>query len=113
MLMPRSVIPMFVRRSAAGKVYLLLNDILSAPNRGIEKITAWLFDEARKIGDWGRVDVGGATYILIYTDNGMSYGEVQARSALFDLAFAAWHNGWVESLVFGYNYDCLDSYDFD
>ena len=86
---------------------------MTPDNSGIAQITAWLFDEARKVGDWGRVDVGGATYILIYTDNGMSYGEVQARSALFDLAFATWRNGWVESLVFGYNYDCLDSYDFD
>ena len=41
----------------------------------------------------------------------MTYAEVEARRALFDSAYATWYNGWVEALTFGYNYDCLDSYD--
>ncbi len=84
---------------------------LTPDNSGIPEIGAWLFAEGRKMGDVGRVDLGGACYVLLYTDNGITYAEVSARMALFDEAFAAWYNGWVETLTFGYNYDCLDGYD--
>ena len=86
---------------------------LTPESSGIDVITRWLFATERAVGDWERLDTEGATYIVIYTGNGISYGEVQARRELFDLAFSTWYNGWVETLVFGYNYDCLDSYDVD
>lgn len=86
---------------------------LSPANSGITAITEWLFDEARAVGDVGRVETESATYILLYTGNGMSYAELEARMALFDIAYADWYNAWVERLTFGYNYDCLDSYDIE
>lgn len=86
---------------------------LTPTNSGITVIGEWLFATERAVGDWTRLDTEGATYILIYTGNGMSYGEVQARRDLYDHAFSTWYNGWVETLTFGYNYDCLDSYDVD
>lgn len=84
---------------------------LTPKNSGVPGITSWLFAKERSIGDWGRVDVEGATYILLYTGNGLGYDEVAARMELFDAAYAAWHNSFVEALEFGYNYDCLDGYD--
>ena len=84
---------------------------LTPDNSGIKQIGAWLFATGRSIGDWERIDLGGATYVLIYTGNGMSFGEVSARMALFDSAYATWYNTWVAQLQFGYNYDCLDGYD--
>ena len=86
---------------------------LTPENSGIEQIGAWLFAPERKVGDFGRVDLEGATYLLLYTDNGASFGEVAARMRLFDTAYENWYNAWVDSLQFGYNYDCLDSYDID
>jgi len=86
---------------------------LTPSNSGIAVIGEWLFANGRAVGDWTRLDTEGATYMLIYTGNGMSYGEVQARRDLYDHAFSNWYNGWVEALTFGYNYDCLDSYDVD
>lgn len=82
-------------------------------NGGIKEINEWLFASERTVGDYARIDTAGATYIAIYTGNGLSYAEVEARRALFDRRFAAWYNEWVEQLTFGYNYDCLDSYDLD
>jgi len=86
---------------------------ITPENGGIEQINTWLFAAGRKAGDYARLDTAGATYLVIYTGDGMTYAEVEARRALFDGAFAAWYNGWVERLCFGYNYDCLDSYDVD
>ncbi len=84
---------------------------ITPENGGIKEITDWLFDTSRSVGDYARLDTAGATYLVIYTGNGISFAEVEARRALFDTAFAAWYNEWVEKLTFGYNYDCLDSYD--
>jgi hypothetical protein len=84
---------------------------ITPENGGIQNITEWLFDAQRRIGDYARLDTAGATYLVLYTENGASFAEVEARRALFDSAFAAWYNEWVEKLTFGYNYDCLDSYD--
>lgn len=86
---------------------------MTPQNGGIEQINAWLFATERKVGDYARLDTAGATYLVIYTGDGISYAEVEARRALFDTAYAAWYNEWVEKLTFGYNYDCLDSYDVD
>ena len=86
---------------------------LTPSNSGIEKISEWLFAAERKVGDWERIDLEGATYIVLYTANGVSYSEVDARMALYDVAYADWYNAWVEALNFGYNYDCLDGYDTD
>ena len=84
---------------------------LTPDNVGITTIKEWLFDVSRVKGDFGRVAGEGCTYVVIYTDNGMSYGHVSARMYLYDAAYAAWYNGWVESLHFGYNYDVIDGYD--
>ena len=84
---------------------------MTPANGGIEQINDWLFAAGRKTGDYARIDTVGATYLVLYTGEGLSYAEVEARRALFDTAYAAWYNGWVEALEFGYNYDCLDSYD--
>lgn len=84
---------------------------LTPDNTGVSAISTWLFADGRTAGDWGRVEGVGATYILIYTGNGMSFAHVSARMRLYDNAFADWYNGWVERLCFGYNYDILDSYD--
>ena len=84
---------------------------MTPDNVGIAEIGDWLFAADRRVGDWGRVDLSGATYILLYTGNGASYGEVAARMRLFDAAYAAWREEWVKTLTFGYNYDCLDGYD--
>ncbi len=84
---------------------------MTPENGGIKNITDWLFDADRRVGDYARLDTAGATYLVLYTGNGASFAEVEARRALFDTAFAAWYNEWVEKLTFGYNYDCLDSYD--
>lgn len=84
---------------------------LTPDNVGIKAIKDWLFDSARTKGDYGRVAGEGCTYVVIYTDNGMSYGQVSARMHLYDAAYAAWYNGWVEALHFGYNYDVIDGYD--
>ena len=84
---------------------------MTPENGGIAQINTWLFAAGRKIGDYACVDTAGATYLVLYTGNGISYAEVEARRALFDTAYAAWYNEWVEKLSFGYNYDCLDSYD--
>lgn len=86
---------------------------ITPENGGVEQINEWLFAAERAVGDYARIDTAGATYIAIYTGNGLSYAEVEARRALFDRRFAAWYNQWVEGLTFGYNYDCLDSYDVD
>lgn len=84
---------------------------LTPDNVGAKAIADWLFDTTRAEGDCGRVAGDGCTYVVIYTDNGMSYGMVSARMYLYDAAFADWYNGWVESLHFGYNYDIIDGYD--
>ncbi|MBR6728370.1 MAG: hypothetical protein IKM08_09285 [Clostridia bacterium] len=84
---------------------------LAPDNTGVSAISEWLFSDGRSVGDHGRVETSGATYILIYTGNGMSFAEVSARMSLYDSAYANWYNGWVEQLTFGYNYDILDSYD--
>lgn len=84
---------------------------ITPENGGIEQINTWLFANSRKVGDYARLDTAGATYLVIYTGNGVSFSEVEARRMLFDSAYTAWYNGWVEALSFGYNYDCLDSYD--
>ena len=84
---------------------------ITKQNGGIEQITNWLFSSERRVGDYARLETAGATYLVIYTGDGISCAEVEARRALFDTAYAAWYNGWVEGLNFGYNYDCLDSYD--
>ena len=84
---------------------------MTPANSGIAPLTDWLFASGRRVGDYGSVEVGGATYVLLYTGNGISYGEVAARMALFDSAYAEWYNGWVARIHFGYNYDCLDGYD--
>lgn len=86
---------------------------ITPENGGVKEINDWLFATERAVGDFARLDTAGATYIAIYTGNGASFAEVEARRALFDSAYAAWYNEWVEKLTFGYNYDCLDSYDAD
>ena len=84
---------------------------LTRNNMGVSALADWLYAEGRAVGDFGRVETSGATYILIYTGNGMTFSQVSARMSLYDNAYAAWYNGWVEQLCFGYNYDILDSYD--
>ena len=84
---------------------------MTPQNGGIAQINAWLFAAERAVGDFARLDTAGAVYLVIYTGDGISYAEVEARRALFDTAYAAWYNEWVEKLTFGYNYDCLDSFD--
>lgn len=84
---------------------------LTPDNTGSESVAAWLFAEGRRVGDYGRAEVGDFTYVLIYTGNGMSYAQASARMSLYDNAFAEWYNSWVERLHFGYNYDVLDGYD--
>jgi hypothetical protein len=84
---------------------------LTPSNTGVAAISQWLFSDGRNVGDHGRVEAGNVTYVLIYTGNGMSFAEAEARMRLYDSAYAAWYNGWVEQLCFGYNYDVLDSYD--
>ena len=84
---------------------------LTPDNTGVRAIADWLYDGARSVGDWGCVETDAATYILIYTGNGMRFAEVTARMRLYDAAYADWYNGWVERLQFGYNYDILDGYD--
>lgn len=86
---------------------------ITPANGGVTQINEWLFATGRAVGDYARVDTAGATYLVIYTGEGASYAEVEARRVLFDSAFTAWYNEWVERLSFGYNYDCLDSYDVD
>ena len=86
-------------------------DNLTPDNVGVQAIKDWLFDSARAKGDCGRVAGEGCTYVVLYTDNGMSYGHVSARMYLYDAAYATWYNGWVEALHFGYNYDVIDGYD--
>lgn len=86
---------------------------LTPTNSGVSAIARWLFATGRKVGDAGRVDTNGVIYLLLYTGDGMTYGEVAARMALYDNAFANWYNGWVDTLTFGYNYDILDGYDID
>ncbi len=86
---------------------------LTPESSGIEAIAEWLFDAEREVLDVGRVETAGATYLLLYTGNGMTYAEVKARMLLFDAAYADWYNSWVEQLTFGYNYDCLDGYDIE
>ena len=84
---------------------------LTPDNTGLAEISDWLFATERTLGDHGRVEIGSYTYVILYTANGYSYGEVEARMRLYDVAFADWYNGWVEALHFGYNYDIIDSYD--
>ncbi len=84
---------------------------LTRDNMGVAALSDWLYAEGRAVGDYGRVEANGVTYILIYTGNGMSFAQVSARMSLYDIAYAAWYNGCVASLTFGYNYDILDSYD--
>ena len=86
---------------------------ITPENGGVKQINEWLFAAERAVGDYARLDTAGATYLAIYTGNGASFAEVEARRALFDNAFSAWYNDWVEQLTFGYNYECLDSYDVD
>ena len=78
---------------------------LTPDNTNISAISDWLFAPGRASGDSGRIEAGSYTYVLLYTGNGMSYAEVSARMSLYDSAYAAWYNGWVERLEFGYNYD--------
>ncbi|MBE6703131.1 MAG: hypothetical protein E7585_06945 [Ruminococcaceae bacterium] len=84
---------------------------MTPDNTGVAEIKSWLFAAERQIGDYGRVEVGDYTYVLLYTGNGMNYAQVSARMSLYNIAFAKWRNGWVETLTFGYNYDVIDSYD--
>lgn len=84
---------------------------MTPDNTGVAAIADWLFDAKRRVGDSGSVEYGNYTYVLLYTDNGMSYAHVSARMSLYDIAYAEWYNAWVERLTFGYNYDVLDSYD--
>ncbi len=88
-----------------------IEENLTPDNMGVAAMRDWLFDDARTKGDYGRVAGDGCTYVVIYTDNGMSFGHVSARMHLYDAAFAQWYNGWVNTLHFGYNYDIIDGYD--
>lgn len=80
-------------------------------NTGVAAIANWLFDSGRKPGDTGSVSADGQTFVLLYTGNGVTKGEVRGRMALFDLAYDEWYNALVGTLHFGYNYDVIDSYD--
>ena len=82
-------------------------------NTSVAAISDWLFAKGRAIGDSGRVEFGGYTYVMLYTGHGMTYSEVSVRMRLYDAAYADWYNGWVETLDFGYNYDVIDGYDVD
>jgi hypothetical protein len=86
---------------------------LTPDNTDAAPIAEWLFAAGRRVGDHGRAELDGYTYVLVYTGNGMSYAHVSARMRLYDVAYADWYNGWVERLHFGYNYDILDGYDID
>ena len=96
----------FTERSAPGK-----EDNMTPDNCGVEEIREWLFSTERRVGDVGRVELVGVTYILLYTGDGRSCGEINARMQLFDAVYADWYNAQIAKLHFGYNYDCLDSYD--
>ncbi len=80
-------------------------------NAGVTAISDWLFADGRKRGDTGTVTADGRTFVLLYTGNGVTRGEVRGRMALFDIAYAEWYNALVGTLHFGYNYDVIDSYD--
>ena len=82
-------------------------------NTGVKTLSDWLFQTGRRVGDYGSVEVGSCTYVVLYTGNGMTYSEVSMRMHLYDTAYADWYNGWVEALDFGYNYDIIDGYDVD
>lgn len=86
---------------------------LTPQNTTVKALADWLFHTDRAPLDRGEVEANGATYILLYTGNGMSYGEVSAKMRLYDEAYAAWYQGWVERLTFGYNYDVIDGYDVE
>ncbi len=80
-------------------------------NAGVAAISDWLYATGRKPGDAGTVTSDGVIFVLLYTGNGVSRGEVRGRMALFDAAYAEWYNALVAGLHFGYNYDVIDSYD--
>lgn len=88
-------------------------DNLIYENTGITVIRDWLFADGRRVGDIGVVSDSDATYLLLYTGNGVSRGEMLARMAIFDERYAEWYNGLVGKLNFGYNYDIIDSYDVE
>ena len=96
----------FTERSTPGK-----ESNMTPENCGVEEICTWLFVPERRVGDVGRVELNGATYILLYTGDGRSCGEINARMQMFDGVYAEWYNAQIAGLHFGYNYDCLDSYD--
>lgn len=95
--------------SAYGTAYREQNMI--PENAGVSAISDWLYADGRKPGDTGTVTAEGCTFVLLYTGNGVTRGEVRGRMALFDAAYAEWYNALVGTLHFGYNYDVIDSYD--
>lgn len=80
-------------------------------NAGVAAISDWLYAAGRAPGDTGTVTADGVTFVLLFTGNGVSRGEVRGRMALFDAAYAEWYNTLIATLHFGYNYDVIDSYD--
>lgn len=82
-------------------------------NTGISAIRDWLFANGRSVGDVDTVSSADTTYLLLYTGNGVSRGEMLARMELFDARYAEWYNDLVGKLNFGYNYDIIDSYDVE
>lgn len=95
--------------SAYGTAYRENNMI--PENAGVAAIADWLFESGRKPGDTGSVTADGQTFVLLFTGNGVTKGEVRGRMALFDLAYAEWYNALVGTLHFEYNYDVIDGYD--
>ena len=84
---------------------------LTPDNTGMKEIKDWLFASGRQVGDCTRIEAAEYTYVMAYTGNGMSYAHVAARMSLYDIAYENWHNEWVDTLHFGYNYLVIDSYD--
>ena len=84
---------------------------MTPDNTGLKKIKDWLFADGRQVGDYTQIEENEYTYVMLYTGNGMSYAHVSARMSLYDIAYENWHNGWVDTLHFGYNYLVIDSYD--
>ncbi|MBO5326570.1 MAG: hypothetical protein J6A84_00435 [Clostridia bacterium] len=97
--------------AAAGSIVSESN--LTPDRIGIKVLSDWLFGAQRAIGDCGRVEVDGYTYVVLYRGNGLTFSEVSVRTHLYEAAYANWYNGWVEALEFGYNYDIIDGYDID
>ena len=84
---------------------------LTPENIGVEAIAQWLYADGRKVAEYAALTASGVTYVVLYTGDGLTFGEVTAKMRLYEIGWNNWYNAWVERVQFGYNYDILDSYD--